>query len=711
MRGESGDEVEVRAGVETEYFLLGSQQVKMDGEEAVKQSVGKPVIPLALEDCCLAWLVSDLEHYPPELLALLPLRLRYRLLANLPVLDLCQLEHTSVAEGVHLESIWKLKCSPWGRKGAMQQSLVEYIDLSSLSWRERYLHAVANTILNNSLEHRRTFLWESAHIIRSYFTNAQYYTVVADWLFSLKGYQFLNEGGDLQSSYDWQNLASSFLFYEAESGSSYDRLTPPRYASYKSDCSPRPSDEELITLLLRNCNFKPKCLLATSARSTVSELLLQHGGCVILKEFLSEIEELQLYIRDLLPVALFQSMFSGTSPCKLRTLQVVFQYTSSSELGEKDKKEFDKSIVRIFADVIKQQSFLETIHFSLREQLNESVLASSEFTALAASLTSFVARPQFRTLDIFLFSAPANVVADILCVFLVSPCSHQQTLKLSRLTTQPSSRQLLPAPPCPAVAMQVPDAGVEYKDLYLHQQLHVNKSYVRICKTLFAFPKIRLRFLEVGCIQTTHHHYVNTLHMAAQHPDIQVKALSIQLQSGTDPSLHDDMRTLLQIPTLTKLSLPSTVRLTNPGNTFLPILAQELPKRHHLTAIEELDLGKSNFLELTVEEVEHLFQSIFSLPHLSQLTLKMDCCVVSIQHYKLIHRLWTECSSGELLKKLVLCSVVLISKEEYANKFSVGIMSLLDSMAQNTSVVICIGQLTGVGTDMIKAKLQALTAK
>ena len=177
----------------------------------MKQSVGKPVIPLALEDCCLAWLVSDLEHYPPELLALLPLRLRYRLLANLPVLDLCQLEHTSVAEGVDLESIWELKCSPWGEEGAAVKwtatNLVKYIDLSSLSWRERYLHTVANAILNNSLVHCQKFLHKSASEISSYCTDSQYYTVVADWLFSLKSYQFLNEGGDLQSSYNWQNLA------------------------------------------------------------------------------------------------------------------------------------------------------------------------------------------------------------------------------------------------------------------------------------------------------------------------------------------------------------------------------------------------------------------------------------------------------------------------------------------------------------------------
>ena len=131
--------------------------------------------------------------------------------------------------------------------------------MSVPAW-DRYLHAVANIILNNSLVHCRSFLCQGASNTRSYFNHSNYYTVVADWLISLKGYQFLNGGGDLQSSYDWQNLASSFLFFEAEYGSRYDRLTPPRYVPYKSGHSTRLSDEELITLLLRNCHFKPKCL-------------------------------------------------------------------------------------------------------------------------------------------------------------------------------------------------------------------------------------------------------------------------------------------------------------------------------------------------------------------------------------------------------------------------------------------------------------------
>ena len=688
----------------------------MDGERSsVKLPAGKPVIPLSLEDCCLAWLVSDLEHYPPELLALLPLRLRHRLLANIPVLDLCRLEYTSVAEGVNLESIWELKCSPWGEEGPAipYKQRTTYLDaqVSSLSWKDQYLHAVANTILNNNFAYSKKFLYHlTATKTPNYFNPSQYYTVVSDWLISLRGYQFLNEGGDLQSSYDWQNLASSFFFFEAERGDRHDRLTPPRYVHYKNCCSTRPSDEELITLLLRNCHFKPKFLILFSwFTDDVSPLLKIKAPCT-LKEFLDEVKEVQVSVHDLSP----PHQLVSTCPCKHGTIQ---RRRCSSQLIEQTQK----SIIGTIANMIEWLTFLETIYFDIRGRFIDTVLASSEFTALAASLISFVARPQFRTLDIHSFPVPVDVVTDILSAFLVSPCSHKQTLKLPHfIHAQQSPKQLCQATPRPAEAMPVPlvpDSGLEYKELYLHpQQLLVDESYAQIlCSTVFAFPKIRLRFLEVGYFQTKAHDYVNTLHMAAQHPDIQVKTLSIQLLYGIKqllPTLRDDMRAILQIPTLANLNLPllskHAMPCNIPGNTFLPILAQELPKRHHLAAIEELDLGRSNFLELPAEEVEHLFQSIFSLPHLSQLTLRMNYCVVSIHHYKLIHRLWTEYSSGERLKKLVLGSGVLMSEKESPEEFSVsGILSLLDSMAQSTSVVRCFReQLTGVKTDLIKAEFQ-----
>ena len=107
------------------------------------------------------WLINDLENYSLELLALLPLRLHYRLLANLPVLDLRQLECTSVALGVDLESIWKLKFPPWNDVQVESKLTTDdskqapLSDPSSWPWRDQYLHVVATTVLCNNLSHYR----------------------------------------------------------------------------------------------------------------------------------------------------------------------------------------------------------------------------------------------------------------------------------------------------------------------------------------------------------------------------------------------------------------------------------------------------------------------------------------------------------------------------------------------------------------------------
>ena len=64
------------------------------------------LLPLSLQDLCLLKVINDLDSYPVELLSSLPHWVRYRLLNNLPVLDLCRLEHTRVARGVNAEEIW-----------------------------------------------------------------------------------------------------------------------------------------------------------------------------------------------------------------------------------------------------------------------------------------------------------------------------------------------------------------------------------------------------------------------------------------------------------------------------------------------------------------------------------------------------------------------------------------------------------------------------
>ena len=262
-------------------------------------------------------------------------------------------------------------------------------------------------------------------------------SVALDWLISIKGYQLLNEGGTLVSGYDWQSLASHFVFFEAECGRRYDRLTPPRYAHYRSR---RLSDADLITLLMNSCFYKPKCLLTPtpSICPSPSTLLKQREPCDTLIKFLNEVEEVELTILDQwpsVPVVVLQSVCSGVQP-KLK----VVQFSPGAcliQLGmpfpdKQQKQKCYRSIIEILANILKQSNSLEEIHLRLAPPDND-LFRSRPFLTFATSLPSFISHPQFRALEITNFYAPLNVVKNILYAFLASPCSHKQTLKIFEL--------------------------------------------------------------------------------------------------------------------------------------------------------------------------------------------------------------------------------------------------------------------------------------
>ena len=69
-----------------------------------------PVSCLPLQACCFVKLIKDFETFPPESLALLPLRFRYELIQNLPAVDVCQLEQSSFVEGLDMEKVWATLC-------------------------------------------------------------------------------------------------------------------------------------------------------------------------------------------------------------------------------------------------------------------------------------------------------------------------------------------------------------------------------------------------------------------------------------------------------------------------------------------------------------------------------------------------------------------------------------------------------------------------
>ena len=65
--------------------------------------------PLSLQQASTLYVISNLESFPPDMLALLPLKFRRDLLLMLPPADVFQLEQTSVVDGIDMENeIWKV---------------------------------------------------------------------------------------------------------------------------------------------------------------------------------------------------------------------------------------------------------------------------------------------------------------------------------------------------------------------------------------------------------------------------------------------------------------------------------------------------------------------------------------------------------------------------------------------------------------------------
>ena len=67
--------------------------------------------PLSLQLAGILCVISNLERFPPDVLALLPLKFRHELLLMLPPADIFQLEQTSVVHVIDMENdIWKVVC-------------------------------------------------------------------------------------------------------------------------------------------------------------------------------------------------------------------------------------------------------------------------------------------------------------------------------------------------------------------------------------------------------------------------------------------------------------------------------------------------------------------------------------------------------------------------------------------------------------------------
>ena len=94
------------------------------------------VVPLEIQ--CYTFIVGHLDKLPSDVIALLQIRIRRKLLLMLPALDICKLEETPVTDGTCIsmdEEIWKWKCNE--RKVSIEDI--------TLTWKDSYFCNVTVT--------------------------------------------------------------------------------------------------------------------------------------------------------------------------------------------------------------------------------------------------------------------------------------------------------------------------------------------------------------------------------------------------------------------------------------------------------------------------------------------------------------------------------------------------------------------------------------
>lgn len=99
----------------------------------------------SLEKQCYLYLIRNFHQIPSSHLALLPQAMRYKLLRNLPAVDVWLLETTEFVEGLDSEKVWKVILK---NRCTVRMPFVP----RTMSFRDRYFAAVWKTLLSTDLK-------------------------------------------------------------------------------------------------------------------------------------------------------------------------------------------------------------------------------------------------------------------------------------------------------------------------------------------------------------------------------------------------------------------------------------------------------------------------------------------------------------------------------------------------------------------------------
>ena len=281
---------------------------------------------------------------------------------------------------------------------------------------------------------------------------------------------------------------------------------------------------------------------------------------------------------------------------------------------------------------------------------------SEKHGQLLQHFSAIFSRSKFSSLTIggiiFQDTPSSQPFGSILHSFLTSSTTNEQRLILRNVTVLSTS---LPPP------VVTPECGLHYKSLIIEQSVIPNS----VINWLLEKGQLHLKTLKLGFEPPTGSPQAAALTQPLiGFKNVHVNTLALHTTQQVRPSISPTVfafsyRTFEQIlskPTLKCLDL-SYNGLGE--DSIVPHLTEALERRvQTVGTLQELNFAHNHLGYVTDDNLQRLFNAIFSLPQLQELSLNILATNFDLHHFTMLYTCWTKNSSGVKLQRLA-CSIKL----------------------------------------------------
>ena len=598
--------------------------------------------PLSLETQCLRHLLCHLETFPPESLASLPVRLRRRLLANLPVADICLLEQTAVVDGVDMDELW---CN---------DLLLERIDNLQLvdSWpleaKEIYFEEVVRAIFGVSIDDR---------------------SIALPLVFAVGNPLGVDESHP-------SSLGAGLVVLDEQS-----YFVPQRYQRYFRGREAEDLAHDTVIQLkvvTESCRYRPPCIKLNmdGVAAFIQQTAVDSEQLKILSDCFCGVRELSLYTeRDFGITRALQLILEAILSSAHPSLCYLHLDFSSVELGDSTVEAAPLFYSSNYIAFYFEEGSLHLPYTGLRHLIvkrrdglfvaNHLIKTGSEIVAIVRThalekfeligllregewdpcsdntvktyhqfltdLSTLILQPQFSLLKFENIAIPFTCVVQLIETFLTTPTIHEQKLEFKSVYIVGKTSSVSPD------SHLLADSNLEHK--YLTLAFGGGGSN---CSDLLTWisccPHIRLNTLSIQA-------YEEAVTTVGQHSNLQIQNLVFVdcVPPSSSQTLGQALVQLLENPSLKSLEFQDC-KISRNGN--LPYLTEGLQRQARVGSLRRFSLFRDPIGEQPDDQIRQFFDAVFSFSG-PELRLSLSYCRFLPKHLKLIHQSRQQFTSGK----------------------------------------------------------------